>query len=89
MSFLTGAKRFAVQKLNSLQYLGQWGLTVGQLRNELNAIGYSTPANTEFTPDLAATLERFQKNHCLRHVDGIFGELTYRQMYELHRQKEG
>ena len=86
---LKGAERFNIQKLNSLHYLSQWGLTVTQLRKELTALGFSISTDPEFTPDLAEALESFQRTHCLRHVDGVFGELTYRQMYELCSQKRG
>ena len=85
VSSLTGANKFKVQKLNCLHYLQQWGLTVAQLRTELGRLGFHTSESVEFTEDLAAALEQFQTTHCLRHVDGVFGQLTYRQMYELHR----
>jgi hypothetical protein len=85
---LEGAERLSVQQLNSLQYLGMWGLTVTQLRKELGMLGFATPDNSEFTPDLIRAIEDFQRTHCLRHIDGVFGQLTYRQMYELHRQNE-
>lgn len=85
---LKGAERFNVQKRNSLVYLRRWGLTVAQLRTELGALGFPTSSDPEFTLELARALEDFQRTHCLRHVDGVFGELTYRQMYELHRHKK-
>ncbi len=85
---LTGNERFEVQKINCLHYLNEWGLTVSQLRQELGLLGFPTSGqNNEFTPDLAEALEEFQKTHCLRHTDGVFGQLTYRQMYELDRSK--
>jgi hypothetical protein len=89
VSSLTGTDRLKIQKLNCLHYLGKWGLTLAQLRQELSVLGFPTTGDTnEFTLDLAVALEGFQKTHCLRHVDGIFGELTYRHMYELHRSRK-
>jgi hypothetical protein len=87
VSSLRGTDRFKVQKLNCLQYLNKWGLTVTQLRKELCVLGFPTPEDEEFSEDLVMALEDFQRTHCMRHVDGFFGELTYRQMYELHRSR--
>jgi hypothetical protein len=86
VSSLEGDDRFRTQKANSIHYLRTWGLTVAQLRNALASLGFPTSTDPAFTPDLAKALQDFQKTHCLRHVDGVFGQLTYRQMYDLHRQ---
>jgi hypothetical protein len=88
VSRLPQGDRYVVQRRNSLYYLNKWGLTVTQLRMALASLGFKTVNNPDFTPDLAAALENFQRIHCLRHVDGVFGHLTYRQMYDLHRQSE-
>jgi hypothetical protein len=79
--------RLKAQAGNTIAYLEQWGLSIEQLRTELGALGFLTPPNAAFTPDLAVALERFQFRNNLRHTDGVFGELTYQKMYELHEQK--
>jgi hypothetical protein len=88
VSSLNSEGRFHTQKANSLHYLCKWGLTVIQLRLALGSLGFPTSDDPEFTPDLAIALQDFQRTHCLRHVDGVFGELTYRQMYDLQRQTQ-
>src|SRR5207247_885000 len=81
ISRLSAQDKFRAQRANSLNYLGMWHLTVEQLRVALGSLGYLTPANSDVTEDLVSALELFQQDHCMRHVDGIFGELTYAQMY--------
>jgi hypothetical protein len=88
ISQLSGRDKFRAQRANSLNYLRMWHLSVEQLRVALGALGYPTPAADDVTEGLVSALERFQQDHCMRHVDGIFGELTYAQMYALHRQAE-
>lgn len=83
---LTAENKFRAQRANSLAYLEMWHLTVEQLRVALGALGYPTPANEHFTEELAAALQLFQEDQCMRHIDGFFGELTYAQMYALHQQ---
>ena len=84
ISRLSAQDKFRAQRANSLDYLGMWHLTVKQLRVALGSLGYPTAANNDVTEDLVSALELFQQDHCMRHVDGIFGELTYAQMYALH-----
>lgn len=52
-------------------------------------MGFTTSDDPGFSPDLATALEDFQLLHSLRHADGIFGQLTYVQMYNLHRLGNG
>ncbi|MBU1052330.1 MAG: toll/interleukin-1 receptor domain-containing protein [Proteobacteria bacterium] len=89
LSSLRDPDRLELQKVNTLHYLEKWGLTVQQLRNELARFGFPTVVNPYFTADLAIALENFQRTNCMRHIDGLFGELTYREMHKLHSDSKG
>lgn len=83
---LPPAERLQVQRLNTLHYLHEWGLSIRQLRAELAALGFPTVGESDdFTDDLALAIESFQRKHCLRHIDGVFGPLTYLQMGNVAR----
>ena len=41
---------------------------------------YQGKLDNEYTPDLASALASFQDYHSMAHVDGYFGELTYKEM---------
>ncbi len=75
--------RFEVQKLNSLNYLEQFGLTVKELKGELFRLGYyKGEVDNNFSVDLVKALMEFQRMNNMRHVDGVFGPLTYQMMAE-------
>jgi hypothetical protein len=81
--------RFELQQVNTVHYLQQWGLTVQQLRYELSRFGFDTCNNQKFSKDLADALEGFQRANCMRHIDGMFGELTYRELHKMHLDTMG
>ena len=85
MAGLRSEQKFEVQKRNSLYYLKEWGISVRQLRMALKSIGFeSGEMSLEFNADLALALIAFQRHHCVRHIDGIFGPLTYLKMREIN-----
>ena len=70
-------QRFELQKKNSLLYLRKFGLTVHDLKEGLAKLGYYKGSiDDEFSEDLVAAIEYFQRVNNMRYVDGIFGELT-------------
>ena len=78
-------KRF-VQKLNTQFYLDEWHLSAAQLKKELNFLGvYTGELDDELTDDAFDAIIRFQRNHNLRHIDGVFGPLTYLEMEKVAR----
>jgi peptidoglycan hydrolase-like protein with peptidoglycan-binding domain len=67
--------------LNTETYLALWGLDVAVLKNKLRILDfYRGEVDNEYTPDLTDALAAFQRHHSMLHVDGYFGELTYKQM---------
>jgi hypothetical protein len=70
-----------LRRLNTLEYLGKWGLGVQSLKLCLTRLGYyhAEPTN-EYTEDVVPALTAFQTDHMMRHIDGYFGDLTYREM---------
>jgi hypothetical protein len=70
-----------LQKLNTETYLAQWGLDIALLKSKLQILGfYPGEVNNEYTSDLANALAAFQEHHSMLHVDGYFGELTYKEI---------
>jgi hypothetical protein len=75
--------RFEIQKSNTLHYLQEFKLSVKQLKERLSRLGYYTGVMDDvFSKDLAEALTAFQRVNNLRHVDGVFGQLTYEAMAE-------
>jgi len=75
-----------VQKLNSVHYLKEYQLSVKELKKQLSHLGvYKGKLDDNFTQDLANALIEFQKTNNLRHIDGVFGPLTYEKMAEKQR----
>jgi hypothetical protein len=80
---LSGPERFKAQRANSLIYLDKFGLTVRGLKEQLAQLGfYKGEINNSFSRDLATAIEDFQRSNNMRHVDGMFGELTFAEMVE-------
>lgn len=76
--------RAHVQKLNTLHYLQDYGLTVKQLKEQLRQLDFfDGELDDRYTAEVADSLVRFQKMYNLRHVDGVFGPLTYLRMAEV------
>jgi hypothetical protein len=78
---LSEQERLQVLKKNTGQYLDKWSLSVAQLKQQLHELGYyDGPADDDLSDSLVEAIKRFQRNYNLRHVDGVFGELTYLEM---------
>lgn len=69
------------RRLNTEKNLARWGLDVAVLKKNLQILDfYRGEVDNEYTPDLGSALEAFQQYHSMAHVDGYFGELTYKEM---------
>lgn len=80
---LPGLERFQAQRKNSLIYLEKLGLTVRELKEKLAQLGfYEGEVNNSFSRDLAQAIEDFQRANNMRHIDGMFGQLTLAKMKE-------
>lgn len=78
---LQGWLSISVQRDNSLHYLDKYELSVSQLQRQLAHLGvYSGGIDGHFTEAVAEAIMKFQRLHNLRHVDGVFGPLTYLAM---------
>lgn len=83
---LPSNERFEVQKLNSISHLNKFHLTVKDLKQKLSLLNFfDGNIDDDFTEDLAHALTEFQRLNNMRHIDGVFGELTYEKMAELMR----
>lgn len=75
-----------VQKLNTQYYLNEWSLSVVQLKKVLIFLGlFNGELNEELSDDVIEAIIRFQRNYNLRHIDGVFGPLTYSEMEKIAR----
>ncbi|HWN41207.1 MAG TPA: TIR domain-containing protein [Thermoanaerobaculia bacterium] len=80
---LPQADKGTVQAANSVYYLRKYGLTTSQLKEQLSRFGsYSGAINDDFDEEVTDALLEFQASFNLRHIDGIFGPLTYLVMAE-------
>jgi hypothetical protein len=78
---LSAEQRLHVIKNNTRHYLDAWSLSVKQLKQELqNLECYDGSIDDDLSDSLVEAIRRFQRNYNLRHVDGVFGELTYLEM---------
>ncbi|MBU2571481.1 MAG: TIR domain-containing protein [Gammaproteobacteria bacterium] len=78
---LSDQQRLDILKKNTRYFLDSWSLTVTQLKQQLHELGcYDGPIDGDLSDTLVEAIERFQRNYNLRHVDGVFGELTYLEM---------
>lgn len=78
--------KFEVQKMNTLSYLHTYGLTVTELKVKLLQLGHFTgEVNNSFTTEVVESLIKFQRMNNLKHVDGVFGPLTYAKMAEKYK----
>ena len=77
-------QRRVVQELNTLSYLSQYNLTISQLKTALYDLGFECgEIDNVYEDAIALALEKFQRTYNLRHVDGIFGPVTYLAMAQL------
>jgi peptidoglycan hydrolase-like protein with peptidoglycan-binding domain len=59
----------------------RYGVSVSQIKKHLAALDYFTGAVDElFTRELAIAIEVFQRSSNMRHVDGVVGQLTLREL---------
>lgn len=78
--------RRSVQELNTLHYIREYGLTVAELKQQLASLGFfKGPIDNSFTDQLTVALLSFQTANSLRHLDGVFGPMTYLKMAEVAR----
>jgi len=81
-------KRFQVQKSISLYYLEEYNISVKELKERLVCLGYyKGRIDDDFTEDLAEALTEFQRLNNMRHIDGVFGPLTYEKMTQKLQDK--
>jgi hypothetical protein len=81
MEQLSPPERFRAQRINSEFYLRTCGLDLSYVKQQLVDLGYSPgKIDDEFTQECAAAIEEFQRTNNMRHVDGMIGELTIRQL---------
>lgn len=81
---LDPARRFEVQRLNSLHYLERFGVSVRELKGHLSALGYYAGiVDDDFDDGLVDAVVRLQRRQNMRHVDGIIGELTLQKIFDL------
>lgn len=72
---------FLHQKKNSLFYLDKFDLSVAEIKNKLNYLGYyNGEQDNEFSRDFVMAIESFQKLNNMRHIDGMIGELTLKEL---------
>ncbi|MBK8563569.1 MAG: peptidoglycan-binding protein [Saprospiraceae bacterium] len=71
-------KLFEQQKRDSLNYLNIFGLTVSSLKEKLEKLGYfNNEIDENFDKETVNALMKFQGDNEMRHIDGMFGELTF------------
>ncbi len=86
VSSLSGPEQRRVQRSNTQSYLTKWHLSVAQLKSQLRFLSvYDGDVNDELTDDVFDAIIRFQRKHNLRHIDGVFGPLTYSEMEKATR----
>ncbi len=89
MDSLGPKERFQHQKKNSLYYVDKYGVSVSQLKEHLTTLTmYKGAIDDVFTEELADSIERFQKLSNMRHVDGVVGQLTLREIESRLKEKE-
>lgn len=81
--------RFQRQKENNLYFVSRYGVSISHLKEHLKTLKlYSGPVDEPFTKEFAEAIEKFQKLANMRHVDGIIGQLTLREIDLRLREKE-
>jgi Putative peptidoglycan binding domain len=89
MDSLSPDEKFAVQRHNSILYLSEFGASIAAIKAHLRDLGfYCGSVDDDFSRDLPPALEEFQRRTNMRHVDGMIGQLTLRQIEaEVRRQR--
>ncbi len=82
---------FESQKRNTLYSLSRYGLSLAEIKEQLQMLGYyAGEIDDEFTKEFAHCVKRFQSLNNMRHVDGMIGELSLRKIEEevSHKSKK-
>jgi hypothetical protein len=82
MDSVSRSERFRLQRLNTLRYLNRYEVSIRQIKEHLRTLDvYSGDIDDDFSPDFARAIEQFQRQNNMRHVDGMIGQLTLREIY--------
>lgn len=88
MDSLHGEEKLQEQIQNTYSYLRDYKIAPQQLKEKLASIGfYQGSFNNELDKTLIDSIVEFQRSQNLRHVDGIFGPLTYQRLTEVVDRK--
>jgi hypothetical protein len=80
--------RVALQIEANERALARLNLGVGELKQQLYVLGfYSGQFDETIDQSLILALTTLQRRSNLRHIDGVFGELTYLAMEEMARRR--
>lgn len=79
---------FLYQKKNSVLYLETYGVSVQEIKRHLSFLGFYEGADdNDFTPEFVEAVRKFQSLSNMRHIDGMIGELTLKELEERVKDK--
>lgn len=88
MDSLNEDEKLQAQIKNTSYYLNDYKISPGQLKENLASIGFfQAPLNNELDKTLIDSIIEFQRSQKLRHVDGVFGPLTYQKLIDVIERK--
>jgi hypothetical protein len=89
MDSLQGEAKLQAQIKNTYYYLHDYKIKPQLLKEKLASIDFfQGPLNNELDKTLIDSIVEFQRSQNLRHIDGIFGPLTYRRLTEVLERKQ-